>query len=147
MLVAHRFSSPLFGVAITVALTAGCGTDNTPTVVVEGTITFAGQPPPAAGKITFAPLEMAGGAKSRPGTGEFDTDGKFTVTTFEKGDGLIPGRYRANINCWREKPTLETRLSANYVPATFHPEIVIDAGADEPFPVTIDVPVMNKPAR
>jgi hypothetical protein len=132
---------------IVAPLVAGCGTDNTPTVKVEGKITFNGQPPPAAGKITFAPLEMSGGVQSRPGTAEFDTDGSFKVTTFKAGDGLIPGRYRANINCWRGKPTLETRLSANYVPPTFHPEVAIDQGAGEPVQVAIDVPVTNKPAR
>ena len=112
-----------------------------PTVPVEGRITFKGQAPPTFGTITFAPVEVFNNLPRRPGTAEFDVDGSFTVSTFEEHDGLIPGRYQANILCWREKPTLETRLSANYVPPTFRYECTIDADADGPVEVLIDVPV------
>jgi len=128
---------------------AGCTDHTSPTVKVDGKITFKGQPPPAGGRITFASVGASEGLPSRPGSGEFGPDGAFTLTTFKPGDGLIPGKYRANIECWRELPTLATALSANYVPATFHPEVTIDREQGEPVKVEIDVPVAvpNNPAR
>jgi hypothetical protein len=49
-----------------------------------------------------------------------------------------------NVTCWREKPTLETRLSANYVPPNFEHEVTIAADADEPVEIAIDVPVIQQ---
>lgn len=143
-----RLANARLAAVVAIALVAGCGGSGVSTVPVEGRITFNGQPPPTSGKITFAPLETFNNLPRRPGTAEFDADGAFTVTTFEEGDGLIPGRYQANILCWREQPTLETRLSANYVPHTFRFECTIEADADAPVQVPIDVPVdaSTKPA-
>ncbi len=123
---------------------AGCGGRGPVTKKVQGTITFSGGPPPATGKITLAPVEVTEPFPRRPARGEFDEKGNFTLTTFDAGDGIIPGRYSVNIQCWREKPTLETRLSANYVPPTFEHEVTIAADADEPVEIAIDVPVIQK---
>ena len=80
----------------------------------------------------------------RPASGDFDKTGTFTLTTFTKDDGIIPGKYRVNINCWREPPTLKTKLSANYVPADFKFEVTIDENADEPVELRIDVPKIQR---
>lgn len=119
---------------------AGCE-QGIPVKRVRGTVTFNGQPPPKPGKIFFAAVSGAEGLPSRPAAGDFETDGRFSLTTFEEGDGVIPGTYRVNILCYREPPTLETRLSANYVPPTFHPEIVVATSDPEPLEINIDVPV------
>jgi hypothetical protein len=118
----------------------GCGKNGLKTKQVKGTVTFKGAAPPTQGKITFAPIEPAKNFPRRPASGNFDASGTFTLTTFEKGDGIIPGRYQANVACWREPPTLETRLSANYVPPDFKYELEIKEDADEPVEVRIDVP-------
>jgi hypothetical protein len=123
---------------------AGCGGSGPVTKKVEGTITFKGGPPPATGKITLAPVEVTEPFPRRPARGEFDEKGNFTLTTFDAGDGIIPGRYSVNVTCWREKPTLETRLSANYVPPNFEHEVTIAADADEPVEIAIDVPVIQQ---
>jgi hypothetical protein len=122
---------------------AGCGKSGSKTKDVRGTITFKGGPPPAEGKITFAPIQPAANLPRRPASGTFDVSGAFRLTTFEDGDGIIPGRYQANIACWREVPTLETRLSANYVPPDFKYELEVKEDADEPVLVEIDVPKMQ----
>ena len=114
---------------------------------VRGVITFNGAAPPATGKITLAPVEVADSLPRRPARGEFDENGRFTLTTFDAGDGIIPGRYTANITCWREKPTLATRLSANYVPSDFEHEVTIDRDADEPIELEIDVPTAQPTAK
>lgn len=124
--------------------TVGCGDSGPVTKEVRGTITFQGAAPPAAGKITLAPIEATPPFPTRPARGEFDQTGKFTLTTFEAGDGAIPGRYLANVTCWREVPTLETKLSANYVPPDFRHEVTINADADEPIEITIDIPTLQR---
>jgi hypothetical protein len=135
----------LFCAAVLVSTSvAGCGGSGPVTKKVEGTITFKGGPPPATGKITLAPVEVTEPFPRRPARGEFDEKGNFTLTTFEPGDGIIPGRYSVNVTCWREKPTLETRLSANYVPPNFEHEVTIAADADEPVEIAIDVPVIQQ---
>jgi hypothetical protein len=118
----------------------GCGKGGPLTKEVNGKITFKGAAPPTKGKVTFAPIEPAGNYPRRPASGSFDESGAFTLTTFAKGDGIIPGRYQTNIACWREVPTLETKLSANYVPPDFKYELKIAEDADEPVEVVIDVP-------
>ena len=126
------------------ASVAGCGDSGPVTKKVQGTVTFSGSPPPATGKVTLAPIEVTEPFPRRPARGEFDENGHFTLTTFDAGDGIIPGRYSVNITCWREKPTLETRLSANYVPPTFQHEVTIAADADEPVEIAINVPVIQQ---
>ena len=122
----------------------GCGDSSPATKQVQGTITFEGAQPPKPGKVTLAPLEVAKGLSRRPASGEFDASGVFTLTTFQPEDGVIPGRYTANILCWREQPTLATRLSANFVPSDFQPEITIDVDAEEPVEIRIDVPKIQR---
>ena len=57
------------------------------------------------------------GLPSRPATGEFDTSGNLTVTTFKKGDGLIPGTYRLGIECWETAP----QMGSNTPPKSYVP--------------------------
>ena len=143
--ICRRRYSPRVCLALLVLIcVAGCGKNASPTKQVRGQITFQGGAPPAEGKVTLAPIEAASSHPRRPASGDFDKTGAFTLTTFAKDDGIIPGRYRANINCWREAPTLETRLSANYVPADFKFEVTIEESADEPVELLIDVPKIQR---
>jgi hypothetical protein len=122
----------------------GCNSSDVPTRQVRGVVTFAGGPPPKEGQVTFAPLSVDAGRPRRPAQGSFDSNGNFTLTTFEEGDGVIPGTYSVYVACWRETPTLETKLTANFVPPNFTHEVVIDADAAEPIEVTINVPTIQK---
>jgi hypothetical protein len=133
-------------VGLFLPLVSGCGNSWPPLKQVRGTITFEGAAPPKPGKITLAPIEVPDGMPRRPASGDFDANGSFTLTTFAEGDGIIPGRYSANILCWRETPTLATRHSANYVPPSFQPEIVIEVEGEEPVDVQIDVPDVQRGA-
>jgi hypothetical protein len=123
---------------------AGCGKNTSLTKQLRGQVTFQGAAPPAEGQITLAPIESAPTYPRRPASGDFDKTGTFKLTTFSKDDGIIPGRYRVNINCWREPPTLKTKLSANYVPADFKFDVTIDENADEPVELRIDVPKIQR---
>ena len=65
---------------------AGCGGDRLKTAVVRGTVTYNGRPVPH-GTISFIP------ASGPSATGELQPDGSYTLTTYRKGDGAVPGRH------------------------------------------------------
>jgi hypothetical protein len=68
------------------------------------------------------------------------------VTSFKKGDGLIPGTYHPRVACWKAPPDSNDPSSfdrLNYVPKDFQPvpiEVAADAGEVD---VVIDVPRLN----
>jgi hypothetical protein len=62
------------------------------------------------------------------------------LTSFKPEDGSLPGKYQVSVVSWRGKPTLATKLSADYVPASFAPEFTVASDAAEPVAVDIDVP-------
>jgi hypothetical protein len=121
---------------------SGCGGDRPQTVPVDGKITFAGGPCPAEGYIDFQPLEAAPGYTTHPGSAQFGRDGQFAVTSFRAGDGLVPGRYRVHIECWKELPDEATfSPGVSYVPEGFQaPELVVEPTSSGPLSVTYDIP-------
>ena len=72
--------------------------------------------------------------------GDFDVDGTFEVTSFELGDGLVPGTYRVRIECWEQYPG-DFRPGVSYVPEKYEPEqLVIEDDTREAVEVSYDVP-------
>lgn len=127
-----------------VPVLAGCGGSEMPMVPVSGTLTFNGGPPPARGAINFMLVDGTGksGLPNRPGGATFGTDGKFVVSSYKQGDGLMPGTYTATVVCFvgspsEADPSSYARLSR--VPEDYHPELIVQEGA-EPIVVTLDVP-------
>lgn len=91
------------GILFSLALwCSGCGggidEDLPETVAVSGVVTYQGKPVPDA-SIMFYPLEGR-----KPATGRSDTDGKFTLRTFEKADGAIPGEHQVTVNAYESTP-------------------------------------------
>lgn len=83
----------------------GCGSGRPKTVPVTGVVTLDGKPVEGA-NVTFYPDtgQSAGTAQpkktdqvTRPATGTTDKEGKFTLKTFEPGDGALPGKYKVTI--------------------------------------------------
>lgn len=119
---------------------SGCGGRDIPLVAINGKLTFAGARPPKEGKIVFSPVEGAKpGVLVRPGNADFAADGSFTVSTYSSGDGLMPGKYRATVHCYRETPTLDNYLQVSFVPPDYNPEITVPADASS-LEVNLDVP-------
>lgn len=125
---------------------SGCSSSEMPTVPVSGQVTFAGGPPPARGSITFMPHSGSNpaGLPAKPGSAQFDTEGRFVVTSFEQGDGLLPGTYGVSISCIRDFQNLsanpDTVAVRDYVPQDYRPdELVVKEGQDA-IEVTYDVP-------
>jgi hypothetical protein len=111
--------------------TAGCGNANLPTTVpVSGRITFDGGPCPAGGNIRFAPLEVAEGLPNRPGRADFDISGKYIARSFQDGDGLVPGKYRVLVECWKVVP-VDGKPGVSYIASGYKPsELVVDRKSD-----------------
>jgi hypothetical protein len=65
---------------------------------VSGQVTYKGKPVPH-GTIAFIP----DGATAA--TGEIGPDGSYTLTTFRKGDGAIPGTHRVVITALEDPAT------------------------------------------
>ena len=131
----------LFAIFSAVAL-AGCGGSNHDTTRVTGQVTFGGGPCPAQGSVMFLPLDVPQGKSQRTGFAPFDTSGHFTVSSFGKGDGLPPGKYRVRIDCWK-KPPMGMEPGVSHVPDGFRPpDVIIEAGKSAV--VNIDVPAAAK---
>lgn len=88
--------------------------------------------------VFFSPLEPAAGYSANPGFGEFDQQGKLTVTSFQYGDGLIPGRYQVRVECWKTTPD-DSGIGVSYVPNNFTTDDVVVA-IGQAVEVKIDVP-------
>jgi hypothetical protein len=70
-------------------VSAGCGKPGP--VKVRGTVTLDGNPLPGA-TVTFVPRH--GG---RPASAVTLADGTFKLTTFNTGDGALPGEYKVTV--------------------------------------------------
>ena len=78
--------------ALLLAVVSGCGSDRPTTVPVSGTVLLDGQPLKSAGTVRVIPKG------ARPATGEIDpATGRFTLTTFDKGDGCVKGSHTATV--------------------------------------------------
>ena len=118
---------PWCGIVVILLLQlAGCGnTDRPKTIKVSGVVTFTGQPPEHPGALFFAPLEVAEGYPRRGGRALFETDGQYAATSFDEGDGLIPGTYKVRVESWKKPPGMGSP-GVSYVPAGFEaPDLVV----------------------
>jgi len=113
----------------------GCGPHRPKTVPVSGRVTMDGGEMPGHGMLYFTPGEPAAGFPRRPGLAAFEPDGRFTVTTFEPGDGLMPGRYLVGAECWQVPPTMEGPAAKSYLPTKYQAaqtsgwEVLIEPGS------------------
>lgn len=97
----------------------GCGQSGPEVVPVKGTITYGGGSWPKPGFLHFA-AESGSNEANRPAVGQFDTEGRLTVTTFKDGDGLTPGKYRIGVISYETPPSkTELTFPKNYVPVRF----------------------------
>lgn len=74
----------------------GCGRDLPPVAAVSGRVTYKGEPV-VQGTIMFKPEH------GRPAVGTIGSDGRYTLTTFDSGDGAMLGSHKVMIDAWRAK--------------------------------------------
>jgi hypothetical protein len=84
----------LFGL-LAVAVIVGCAqqSDRPKTLKASGTVTYNGSPVEGA-VVTFSPTGVGGHAAS----GTTDASGNFRLSTFESGDGAVPGSYAVSVS-------------------------------------------------
>ena len=92
----------------------GCGNPNG-TVKVAGAVSVGGERPPGEGTITFTPVEPAAGFPIRPAMAKFDTDGQYVTTSYEPGDGLVPGSYKVAVECYETPPNMEGKPVKSFI--------------------------------
>jgi len=91
--------------------TWGCSsaTERPETVPVQGKVTYKGEPVPK-GTVTF--LSDGG----QVATGEIQPDGSYKLSTFEEGDGAIPGPAKVGILANTLHPHMMPGSSPGYKP-------------------------------
>jgi hypothetical protein len=137
----------LLAVGISMLGVHGCTRNELPLVPVRGLVRFAGGPCPAQGNVTFAPIEVEAGLPRRPGSAAFQTDGQFAVTSFQKDDGLLPGRYKVSVTCYSGLPdptSSDPWGDVSYVPNDYQPQELIVKRDSDPIELTYDVPTKKK---
>lgn len=88
-------------------LLVGCGGEEKPqTVLVSGLVTLDGKPLPK-GTVTFQSKSKGDGSLKRPAIGQIDSSGRVQLSTFEAGDGVIPGSYTVVITAFENDPSAE----------------------------------------
>ena len=133
-------------VALLACLTAlfigcsGCGGGDRPkTVHIEGRVTLDGGDWPQAGELYFLPIAPEEGYPRRAATAKFGTDGVLSPpTSWEEGDGVVPGKYRLFVECWKVPPTRTGPPSVSFVADKYM------AGATSDIEVTITAESANE---
>lgn len=119
----------------------GCGNPNG-TVRVAGSVSVGGQQPPGEGTITFTPVEPAAGFPKRPAMAKFGTDGEYVTTSYEPGDGLVPGSYKVAVECYETPPNMEGKPVKSFIDKKYMNgetsgfDLVVEPGAK---PIEFDI--------
>jgi hypothetical protein len=100
-----------------VFLLTGCrgNSDRPPLGRVSGKVTYNGKPV-TAGSVIFTPAN--GGSGGHVATGHIESDGSYTLTTFDTGDGAVLGQHVVTVES-REKldgPPMDKQGRITYVP-------------------------------
>ena len=135
-------TASLAWLSVAMALAGGCGGGDRPkTIRIEGKVTLDGSDWPQEGELYFLPIAPAEGYPRRAAAARFGKDGTFSSpTSWEEGDGIVPGKYRLFVECWKIPPTRTGPPPLSYVAdkymagATSDLEVTITAeSADEFF--------------
>lgn len=100
----------------------GCWRSGPKVVPVSGQVLIDGEPV-ADASLQFIP------AGTRPARGQTDAQGRFTLTTFQEGDGCVPGEHRVVVVAITNPSATEEVLHV--------PERYMDAESTD-FTATID---------
>jgi len=128
----------------------GCGGSGPKTVPAKGTVKFADGTVPVGdvALIRFDPVggiplnqnpNQEGAQERHAASGTIQADGAFTLTTFETGDGALPGDYKVVLTVFKNRDTRERLLADKYYSAETTPltASVTSSGPNE-FSFTLD---------
>lgn len=101
----------LAGAALLAAAACGCGRSDRPeTVPLNGKVTYNGKP------LTRGTVLLTPDGSGYAATGEIQPDGTFKLTSFDKDDGAVPGKYRVAVQVFPEEGGLPGAESAGGKP-------------------------------
>ncbi|HLA84137.1 MAG TPA: hypothetical protein VJL29_05040 [Thermoguttaceae bacterium] len=69
---------------------AGCGDGRPARIPISGQVLIDGKP------LTYGAIRVFPEG-ARPATAQIDSDGRFTLSTFEPGDGVVPGTHQVMV--------------------------------------------------
>lgn len=84
-------------VVVGLVATAGCGSGSVATYPVKGKVTYPDGTTVSGGMVEFASMVPEGTEEPKRfnARGRIHSDGSYFLTTFENGDGVVPGHHRA----------------------------------------------------
>lgn len=97
----------------------GCGGSGNPVAPVQGVVTLDGKPVTDM-VVTFTPVKRktaSVGDENEPGksaTGNTDSEGKFTLSTYERNDGALVGEHMVSVFGSGPDPTPPGNLPKDY---------------------------------
>lgn len=95
-----RITGCFVSALLLMATLPGCGGDSSlpKTAKVRGTVNYKGKPL-SGGQISFIPEAGSEAAQSgQPASSQIGTDGSFTLTTFNTGDGALIGAHKVIVS-------------------------------------------------
>lgn len=129
-----------------IVLLAGCGRSGPEVVKVDGQVTYGGGAWPRPGAIYFLPVKSgAADSPDRPGSAQFDADGRFSPMSYKPGDGLCPGKYQVYVQCWTVEPVQGGAYPPSHVPPKYQSaassglEVTVPSG-QRSMEVKLDIP-------
>ncbi len=95
-MIRHTNRSSAIGSAVAIGLLTACvGCDSRPQVApVSGLVTLDGQP------LKFGSVMFQQTTGGQPAVGTIQSDGSFTLSTFEENDGAIVGQHMVRVACY-----------------------------------------------
>lgn len=115
--------------ALATLTVVGCGDSKPATYPVTGVVTYNGQPVEGA-TVGFTSTD----AEIQPAIGVTDAQGKYTLTTFEKDDGALPGEFKVRVVKYDRVPAPpaidSSGVDIEEMPENYEPE----AASEEPPP-------------
>jgi hypothetical protein len=135
------WKSVLGPLLIGLLLLPGCGDGFPQRYPVRGTVRFADGSPVKTGTI-----ELGGNGSRWTASGEIQRDGSFVLTTVDRGDGAVPGEYRAVIRqmILAYLPAEGGHDHGKLVPDRYRDyktsglRVVVQAGENPPLEITIE---------
>lgn len=112
---------------------AGCGTDENlpPTVPVKGKVIYQGKPVKDAVVMFFPADDVVG----NPGIAKTEADGAYQLTTYETGDGAVPGKHTVTVQLFNAPISLPGKYgSRETTPLTF----IVESNQENHFEIVLE---------
>jgi hypothetical protein len=116
------------GLVATITGLAGC--NSSPVVPVSGKIVFLSREQPKVCRLSFVPIEDATTGSVRGSGAVMESDGTYEATEYQGVNGLLPGRYKVNVEYYDLKPGGNPDVEGDWVRQEHQAgELVVEPGS------------------